>query len=85
MGGTFPRQPSSRVVDVSRDTTLVRLTGAVMESVRAGQGRLPKLQFPMFNGDESRLWRSRCENYFDMYGWSRICGFELPQYIWRVM
>jgi hypothetical protein len=56
-----------------------------MESVRAGQGRLPKLQFPVFNGDEPQLWRSRCENYFDMYGWSRICGFELPQYIWRVM
>jgi hypothetical protein len=31
------------------------------------QGRLPKLHFLMFSGDDPQLWRSRCEIYFDMY------------------
>jgi hypothetical protein len=26
-----------------------------------------KLQFPVFSRDDPQLWRSRCENYFDMY------------------
>jgi hypothetical protein len=30
-------------------------------------GKLPKLNFPTFTGDNPRLWLSRCENYFDMY------------------
>jgi hypothetical protein len=34
----------------------------------AGQGRLPKLHFPTFSGDDPQLWRSRYEIYFDMYG-----------------
>jgi hypothetical protein len=31
-------------------------------------GRLPKLHFPMFNGEDRQLWMSRCENYFATYG-----------------
>jgi hypothetical protein len=27
-------------------------------------GRLPKLPFPKFDGDNPRRWRSRCEKYF---------------------
>jgi hypothetical protein len=30
-------------------------------------GKLPKLNFPEFTGDNPRLQISRCENYFDMY------------------
>jgi hypothetical protein len=30
------------------------------ESSRMSQGRLPKLQFPMFLGEDPQLWRSRC-------------------------
>lgn len=30
-------------------------------------GRLPKLQFPEFEGENPKLWLSRCEDYFDMY------------------
>jgi hypothetical protein len=37
-------------------------------------GRLPKLNFPEFTGDNPRLWISRCENYFDMY--------EVEQFHW---
>lgn len=29
--------------------------------------RLPKLQFPVFEGENPKLWLSRCEDYFDMY------------------
>jgi hypothetical protein len=80
--GMFPRQPSPRVVDVSRVLNSVCPSGAVMESVRASQGRLTKLQFPVFNGDEPQLWHSRCENYFDMYGveqhlWVRVALMHL--------
>lgn len=29
-------------------------------------GRIPKLNFPTFDGDNPRLWTSRCEIYFEM-------------------
>jgi hypothetical protein len=38
------------------------------ESMHASQGRLPKIHFPVFSGEDPQFWRSRCENYFDMYG-----------------
>ena len=28
---------------------------------------LPKLEFPKFDGDNSRLWRDRCEIFFEVY------------------
>ncbi|WVZ95116.1 hypothetical protein U9M48_040918 [Paspalum notatum var. saurae] len=31
-------------------------------------GRLPKLQFPMFDGSQPRLWVKRSEDYFELYG-----------------
>ncbi|WVZ49036.1 hypothetical protein U9M48_000418 [Paspalum notatum var. saurae] len=33
----------------------------------ASSGRLPKLQFPSFDGDHPKLWMSRCEDYFSLY------------------
>ena len=30
-------------------------------------GKLPKLNFPYFNGENSRLWISRVEHYLEMY------------------
>lgn len=30
-------------------------------------GKLPKLPFPVFVGDNPKLWLSRCESYFEMY------------------
>ncbi|WVZ96162.1 hypothetical protein U9M48_041833 [Paspalum notatum var. saurae] len=30
-------------------------------------GKLPKLQFPSFDGDNPKLWMFRCEDYFDLY------------------
>jgi hypothetical protein len=37
------------------------------DSLRASQGRLPKLNFLVFLGEDLQLWRSRCESYFEMY------------------
>jgi hypothetical protein len=41
-------------------------------------GRLPKLNFPFYEGDHTRLWITQAEDYFDMYDvhprhWVRIC------------
>jgi hypothetical protein len=30
-------------------------------------GRLPKMHFPKFEGENPKLWQSRCESYFNMY------------------
>jgi hypothetical protein len=32
-----------------------------------GQGRLPKLNFPSFDGTDPKLWLSRCVDYFELY------------------
>jgi hypothetical protein len=37
------------------------------EANRGGQGNLPLINFPQFDGDNPQLWKSRCESYFDMY------------------
>jgi hypothetical protein len=30
-------------------------------------GKLPKVNFPRLEGENPKLWQSRCENDFDMY------------------
>jgi hypothetical protein len=57
-------------------------TGFHSESSQAGQGRLPKMNFLVFSGEDPQLWKSRCENYFDMYGvenslWIRVATMHL--------
>jgi hypothetical protein len=48
-------------------------------------GKLPKLPFPSFEGDNPRLWISRCEKYFGMYevdaeAWVQVASMHLsPQ------
>jgi hypothetical protein len=34
---------------------------------RVPLSKLPKINFPKFEGDNPKLWQSRCENYFEMY------------------
>jgi hypothetical protein len=46
-------------------------------------GKLPKLPFPAFEGDNPRLWISQCESYFEMYQvdpavWIRVISMHLP-------
>jgi hypothetical protein len=55
----------------------LRQTESQVDLMRAQQGRLPKIQFPVFSGEDPQFWRTRCENYFDMYGvesplWVRV-------------
>jgi hypothetical protein len=30
-------------------------------------GKVLKMKFPKFGGDNPKLWKSHCEDYFDMY------------------
>ncbi|KAJ1269985.1 hypothetical protein BS78_06G020200 [Paspalum vaginatum] len=39
----------------------------VSESSDSHMGRLPKLPFPTFDGDNPKLWIRRSEDYFDLY------------------
>ncbi|WVZ90409.1 hypothetical protein U9M48_036715 [Paspalum notatum var. saurae] len=46
-----------------------------------GSGRLPKLNFPHFDGENPKLWIIRSESYFDMYGveqsmWIRVASMH---------
>lgn len=34
---------------------------------RAGNSRLPKSDFPKFDGDNPKLWKTNSEKYFSMY------------------
>jgi hypothetical protein len=52
------------------------------ESVHASLGKLPKMNFSVFGGEDPQLWRSRCENYFNMYGvkqslWVRVASMHV--------
>jgi hypothetical protein len=37
------------------------------QTSRNAIGKLPKVNFPKFEGENPKLWQSRCENYLDMY------------------
>lgn len=52
------------------------------ESGSRSIGKLPQLSFPSFDGDNPRLWISRCEKYFDMYSvelesWVKVATMHL--------
>jgi hypothetical protein len=51
--------------------------------------KLPKMNFPKFEADNPKLWKSRCENYFEMYEvdtsvWVKVASkhFEGPTARW---
>jgi hypothetical protein len=50
--------------------------------LHSGTGRMPKLDFPYFDGDNPKHWITLCEDYFDLYGvesyrWIRIARMHL--------
>nr|ACR36904.1 unknown [Zea mays] len=52
------------------------------DSAFSSLGKLPKLPFPAFEGDNPRLWISQCESYFEMYQvdpavWIRVISMHL--------
>lgn len=48
-----------------------------MSPVAPPSWSLPKLHFPVFDGENPQFWKTRCEKYFDVYGvqpefWVRV-------------
>jgi hypothetical protein len=41
--------------------------GTLGQDARFLSGMLPKLNFPKFDADNPKLWKSCCKNYFYMY------------------
>lgn len=44
-------------------------------------GNVPPMSCPQFNGDSRQLWKSNCEEYFEVYGvhpknWVRVAGLN---------
>lgn len=51
------------------------------EPIPTHSNRLPKLNFPAYDGDTTKLWISQAEDYFDMYGvppnlWVKVAGMH---------
>ena len=58
------------------------LSHLVFPSDNPSLGKLPKLHFHHFDGDNPKLWISRCEDYFEMYSvdssfWVRLALNQL--------
>jgi hypothetical protein len=58
-------------------------------SSRLPTGKLPKMNFLKFEGENPKMWQSRCESYFDMYEvdysiWVKVASmhFEGPAAPW---
>lgn len=41
--------------------------GSSAYAAGSGTNKLPKLNFPTFNGENLKLWMRRAEDYFDLY------------------
>jgi hypothetical protein len=81
-------QTTSRVPEHSHELGRSVPHATHVDSMRASHGRLPKLQFPMFRGEDPQLWRSWCENYFDMYDveqslWVRVTAMHVEGFTAR--
>lgn len=53
----------------------------IYEENQPNSHRLPKFNFPTYDGDTTKLWISQAEDYFDMYGvpprlWVRVAGMH---------
>jgi hypothetical protein len=59
-----------------------RFTSASNQIPRGVTGKLPRINFPKFDGDNPKLWKSCCENYFEMYVvdecvWVKVAAMHL--------
>jgi hypothetical protein len=83
-----PPHFSTRIESMpSRDS--FRSTSQFGQNPIVSLGKLPKLHFPTFEGDNPKLWKSRYENYFEMYEignsvWVKVATmhFEGPVTCW---
>jgi hypothetical protein len=68
-GTMFPPPPHSILQQpeftLGRDPFHFR--GPPNHDTRSLTGKLPKMSFPKFDGENPKLWLSCCESYFDMY------------------
>jgi hypothetical protein len=85
-----PAHGTSRpiVLDTPVDSVRGRQLGVQGDSVCGNQGRLPKLNFPVFSGEDPQLWKYRCEKYFVMYGveeslWISVASMHLEGVVAR--
>jgi hypothetical protein len=74
--------PQSRGLEQLSESHHARGVDSYGDVVRASHAQLPKLNFPLFSGVETQLWKSRCENYFEMYGlepslWIKVASMHL--------
>jgi hypothetical protein len=66
--GTIPTPPPMFLVPFeSTEGESARFTPNFSSGSRVPFGKLPKINFPMFDGENPKLRQSRCENYFEMY------------------
>jgi hypothetical protein len=63
----MPPPPHTLQIKSSYPRDPFRQSPHVSPSSRSPTRRLPKLNFPKFEGDNPKLWKSCCENYFEMY------------------
>jgi hypothetical protein len=64
--GTIPTPPSMPQIPVPFEYMPADSARFNPDS-RVPFGKLPKMNFPTFDGENPKLWQSRCENYFEMY------------------
>jgi len=64
--GSHPPRPVTGMNNSHPPRQLDFMSESDSRSVRSGPK--PKLEFPKFNGHNPRLWKDRCELYFEVYG-----------------
>jgi hypothetical protein len=64
---TPPPPPNSPTHPASSYVEYQKFPGSATLSTRVTLGQLTKLHFPKFDGENPKLWQSRCELYYEMY------------------
>jgi hypothetical protein len=75
----LPNSPFYFTLDQGVDSS--RVPNSVSVDARVHMGKLPKMNFPKFDGDHPKLWQDRCETYFEMYSveqsvWVRVASMH---------
>jgi hypothetical protein len=76
--GTFSDSTNVPSYDLPKFTSH-RFAGSSGPATGSSSGQWPKIPFPRFDGENPKLWQSRCETYFDMCAvdrsnWVRIAS-----------
>jgi hypothetical protein len=79
-----PLLPSRRSTVFGQGPKSFRFAGSAGQGSRMQLGKLLKMNFPKFDGDNPTLLKSRCEDYFDMYDvdplmWVKISSMHFEE------